>query len=128
MDVDILYRPSYSLAVLKLAGNEEIRAESGAMVSMSQGVVLESKATGGLLKSLGPVSVGGVKSFFQTTFKAPVNGGEVTVAPSLPGDQFWLQVTEPMLLQSGAYVASEMSVQIDTKWGGAKTFSPPLRG
>ena len=121
MNVEILYRPSYSLGILKLAGNEEVRVEAGSMVAMTQGITLETKAAGGLLKSLGRSLLGG-ESFFQNNYKAPAGGGELSVAPSLPGDLFWLDVQEPMLVQSGSYVASEMNVAIDTKWGGAKTF------
>jgi uncharacterized protein (TIGR00266 family) len=121
MNIEILYRPSYSLGVLKLAGNESVRVEAGSMVSMSQGVSLKTEAAGGLLKSLGRSLLGG-ESFFQNTYLAPAGGGEVTVAPSLPGDMFYLDLHENMLVQSGAFVASELSVQIDTKWGGAKTF------
>ncbi len=122
MEVNILYRPSYSLGVIRLGPNEEIRVESGAMVSMSQGVTVETKAAGGILKSLARSVLAG-ESFFQNTFRALANGGEVTVAPALPGDLFVLELrNESLLVQSGAYVASEAGINLDTKWGGAKTF------
>ena len=122
MDVEILYRPSYSLGVIKLAGGEEVRVEGGAMVSMSPGLTLETAATGGLFKSLGRALLGG-ESFFQNKFQAPGNGGEITVAPALPGDLFVLDLqNESLLVQSGSYVASETGIEVDTKWGGAKTF------
>jgi uncharacterized protein (TIGR00266 family) len=122
MEVNILYRPSYSLGVIRLGPNEEIRVESGAMVSMSQGVNVETKAAGGILKSLARSVLAG-ESFFQNTFRAPAGGGEVTVAPALPGDLFVLELrNESLLVQSGSYVASETGINLDTKWGGAKTF------
>jgi uncharacterized protein (TIGR00266 family) len=122
MEVNILYRPSYSLGVIRLGPNEEIRVESGAMVSMSQGVTVETKAAGGILKSLARSVLAG-ESFFQNTFRAPAGGGEVTVAPALPGDLFVLELrNESLLVQSGSYVASETGINLDTKWGGAKTF------
>lgn len=122
MQVEILYRPSYSLGVIRLEPNEEIRAESGAVVSLSQGVLVETKAAGGILKSLARSVLAG-ESFFQNTFRAPANGGEVTVAPALPGDVFVLELrNEGLMMQSGSYLASETGVNLDTKWGGAKTF------
>lgn len=122
MDVEILYKPSYSLGVIKLADGEEVRVEGGAMVSMSPGMTLETGATGGLFKSLGRALLGG-ESFFQNTYRAPDTGGEISVAPPLPGDLFTLDLqNESLLVQSGAYVASQTSIQVDTKWGGAKTF------
>ncbi len=122
MEVEILYRPSYSLAILRLGPNEEVRVEGGALVSMSQGVTVETKAAGGILKSLARSVLAG-ESFFQNTYRAPASGGEVTVAPALPGDLFVLELhNESLLVQSGSYVASETGVTLDTKWGGAKTF------
>jgi len=118
MDIDILYKPSYSMGVLKLSGGEQVRVEGGAMVSMSAGVTLETKATGGILKSLARSVLGG-ESFFQNTYLAPSNGGEVSVAPALPGDLFSLElINESLRVQSGSYVASESGVELDTKWGG----------
>jgi uncharacterized protein (AIM24 family) len=38
MQVDIQYRPSYSLAVVKLEPNESIQVEAGSMVSMTPGI------------------------------------------------------------------------------------------
>jgi uncharacterized protein (TIGR00266 family) len=122
MEIDILYRPSYSLGMLKLAPNEEVRVEGGAMVSMSSDVTVQTKAAGGVLKSLARSVLGG-ESFFQNVYKAGAQGGDVTVAPALPGDLFHLTLQgETLMVQSGAYVASEMGVSLDTKWGGAKTF------
>ncbi len=122
MDIEILYKPAYSLGVLKLSGGEQVRVEGGAMVSMSEDVTIETKATGGILKSLARSVLGG-ESFFQNTFTAPSKGGVVTVAPPLPGDLFALKLqNEGLMIQSGSYVASESGVELDTKWGGAKTF------
>lgn len=122
MEVEILYRPSYSLGVVRLRPNEGIRVESGAIVGMSQGVSVETKASGGILKSLARSVLAG-ESFFQNIYRAPAGGGEVMVAPSLPGDLFVLELqNETLMVQSGSYLASEMGIALDTKWGGAKTF------
>ena len=122
MEIEILYKPSYSLGVLKLTGGEQVRVEGGAMVSMTDGISIETQATGGILKSLARSVLGG-ESFFQNTFSAPNKGGVVTVAPPLPGDLFSINLqNESLMIQSGSYVASEAGVEIDTKWSGAKTF------
>ena len=121
MQVDIRYKPSYSLGFLNLEGGEEVRVEGGSMVSMSDGVIIETEATGGLLSSISRKMFGG-ESFFQNTFQAPSGGGEISVAPALPGDLLNLNVTDSLMVQSGSYVASEMGIDLDTKWSGAKTF------
>lgn len=123
MQTEILYRPSYSLARVTLAPAEEIRVEGGAMVAMTDGVSIETKmAGGGLLKSLARSVLGG-ESFFVNTYKAPAQGGEVMLAPTLPGDLTVLDMqNDALMLQSGSFVGSATSVSVDASWGGAKTF------
>lgn len=122
MNIELKYQPSYTLGIVTLGPGEEIQVEGGSMVSMSPDVVIETKARGGILKSLGRAVLGG-ESFFQNTFRAGGQGGEITVAPALPGDMHVVQLNNNgMVVQSGSYVASENGVSVDTKWGGAKTF------
>jgi len=122
MQVEIRYRPSYSLALVKLDPGEAIRAEAGAMVSMSPGLALETKVAGGLLAGLKRSFLGG-ESFFMNTYRAPAQGGEITLAPVLPGDMIVRELRdESLLVQSGSYVASSEGINLDTKWSGARTF------
>jgi uncharacterized protein (TIGR00266 family) len=89
---------------------------------MSDGIKLETGATGGLWRSLGRSLFGG-ETFFQNTCKAPAGGGTVWVAPALPGDLLALDLRkERMMVQSGSYVASATGIEVETKWSGAKTF------
>jgi len=122
MQADILYRPSYSMAVVNLAPGEEIRVESGALVSMTEGVQLQTRMEGGVLRSLQRTVFGG-ESFFLNIYRAPDFGGQINMAPTVPGDMMILKMqNESLLVQGGSYVASSMGVEIDTKWGGAQTF------
>jgi uncharacterized protein (TIGR00266 family) len=115
MDIDIQFRPSYSLAIVRLAPSERVRADKGAMVSHSADVEVETKAEGGLLKSLGRSILGG-ESFFQNFWKAGAQGGEVTLAPDLPGDVICITMTGgPLLIQSGSYLASEDGIDLSGK-------------
>jgi len=118
MDIEILHRPSYSLAVAKLAANERIRAETGAMVSHSAGVAIETKMQGGLLKSLGRAVLGG-ESLFQNFWQAGPQGGELTLAPDLPGDIALIEMKgETIMVQAGSFMASEDGVEVDAKISG----------
>jgi len=115
MDIEIIHRPSYSLAIAKLTPNERIRAEAGAMVSMSGDVQIETKAEGGILKSLGRAVLGG-ESFFQNFFVASAAGGEVTLAPELPGDIAVIEMSSSkLMIQAGSYMASESTVELTAK-------------
>lgn len=85
MRYQILYQPSFSLAVVGLERGEQIMAESGAMVSMSPTVRLEAKMSGGGMLGALKSAVGG-ESLFRTTFTAESGPGEVTLAPGALGD------------------------------------------
>jgi uncharacterized protein (TIGR00266 family) len=121
MNINIKHQPAYSFAVVTLDPNEAIKVEPGAMVSFSEGLSQETKVEGGLMKGLKRM-IGG-ESFFQNTWTADRRGGEITLAPALPGDMIIIEIDgRGFNLQSGAFVASESGVQFDTGWGGAKGF------
>jgi len=63
MQVATRQGPAYGVARLTLAPNEPVKVESGAMMAMSAGVMLEAKAEGGIMKSLKRAALGG-ESFF----------------------------------------------------------------
>jgi uncharacterized protein (TIGR00266 family) len=122
MDIEVDYRPAYALAKAKLEPNEEIRVEAGAMVAATSGVNIETRAEGGILSSLSRRILGG-ESFFINTYRAPAEGGQVYLAPALPGDIVVLDLQgEELMVQSGGFLAASPGIDIDTKWGGAKTF------
>lgn len=121
MDVLIKHQPSFALAVVTLGPSEEIKAEPGAMVSHSAGVTTDTKMAGGLLGGLKRM-VGG-ENFFQNIWKGTPEGGEITLAPTLAGDMIVVDVDDqPIFLRSGAYIASEKNVLMDSAWGGSKGF------
>ncbi|MCL8024922.1 TIGR00266 family protein [Nocardioides bruguierae] len=120
MQTEILYRPAYAAARLVLEAGERVKAEAGAMVAMS-GVEIETSTQGGLLKGLRRSLLGG-ESFYVNTFTAQASGAELWVAPALPGDMVSWELEHPLLVTSGCYVASSADVDVDTSWGGARTF------
>ena len=122
MKVELLYRPSFSMAKVNLDGNERIIVESGSMVAMSPDIQVETTMKGGFLKSLARSVLGG-ESFFINTYQANSGGGEIDLAPTLPGDVFVMDLlNESYLVQSGSFLASSEGIETDTKWGGARTF------
>ncbi len=120
MQTQIQYGPAYAAAIVTLAQGEQIRAESGAMVAMDPGIEIETAATGGFMKSLSRSVLGG-ESFFQNTFTA-TRPGTVVFAPNLAGDIIEFPLDGDLYVQSGSYLASELSITVDSKWGGARTF------
>jgi uncharacterized protein (TIGR00266 family) len=118
---EVLHQPSFALAVVRLQAEQGIQAEAGAMVSMSANVELQSQMKGGLLGAIKRAAGG--ESAFVSTFTARGGPGEVTFAPGGPGDIAAIEMGNQLFfVQSSSYLAGDMGLVIDTKWGGAKTF------
>ena len=118
---EILHQPAFSLAVLNLQPEQSIMAEAGAMVSMSANIELQSQMKGGLFGALKRAAGG--ESAFVSTFTARGGPGEVTLAPGAPGDIAAIEMNnQSFFVQSSSYLAGDAGLNVDTKWGGAKTF------
>ena len=119
MEYRIICRPSYSLLELRLEDGEEVIAETGAMVYMKN-VELKTEVKGGLLKGLKRSLFGG-ESFFINRFVSR-GKGILGLAPKYQGDIVHIPVSGRLYAQSGAFLASTPEIEIDTKWGGGRTF------
>lgn len=118
---EILHQPAFALAIVRLGAEQSILAEAGAMVSMSANVELQSQMKGGLMGAL-KRAVGG-ESAFVSTFTARGGPGEVTLAPGSPGDIAGLELNNQLFyVQSSSYLAGDAGLNVDTRWGGAKSF------
>ncbi len=118
---EIMHQPSFSLAIVRLQAEQSILAEAGAMVSMSANVELQSQMKGGLFGAIKRAAGG--ESAFVSTFTARGGAGEVTFAPGAPGDIAAIEMNNQLFyVQSSSYLAGDASLNVDTKWGGAKTF------
>jgi uncharacterized protein (TIGR00266 family) len=122
MNYEIMYHPSYSLAIVKLEAGEFLSAGAGTMVSMSDNIVMETKGQKGVLGML-KRSVLGEEYFFINTFRAEGGSGEITFAPPFPGDILCYELyNETIYVQSGSYIGSSPDIAIDTRWNGSKSF------
>ena len=121
MRIETRHTPAFGIARCTLSGGESVKVEAGAMMAMSMGMNLQSKAEGGVFKSLKRAALGG-ESFFLTTYHAPEQGGWVDVAPRLPGDLVTFELTSQRsyVIQKGSWLASTTDITLDTKWGGFK--------
>jgi uncharacterized protein (TIGR00266 family) len=122
MQIDIRYQPSYSLAIIRLEPNESIQAEAGAMVSMTSNLEIDTTMKGGVLGALTRTVLGG-ETLFANTFTSRGGPGEITLAPSLPGDIGTLRLaSQTLFIQSGSFLAGDPTLNLDLKWGGARSF------
>lgn len=133
MKYELLYQPAFAVAKVMLDLGESVRAESGAMVSMSPTIELESKIHGGIGKMFGRL-LGG-ESAFQTTYTATQGPGEVILAPSTPGDIMPVQMQgRAMIVTSGCYLAGDTMLEMETMpslrsfFGGEGLFMLRVKG
>ena len=126
MQIEITHRPGNAAAKVHLEAGESITAEGGAMIAMSEHLQMETtthkRDQGSILGALKRMVTG--ESFFLNHFSTQSAPGEVILATTLCGDMMEYQVDGPgLLVQSGSYVASAPSVDMDIRWQGlGKTF------
>ncbi|MBX3071411.1 MAG: TIGR00266 family protein [Thermomicrobiales bacterium] len=121
MNTELLYQPAFAVCRATLDRGEKIRVEGGAMIAMSD-VSVETQATGGLLKSLKRSVLGG-ETFFQNTYTAESNESYIMLGPALPGDIMVMDLrNEDLIVQAGSFMASAIDIDVNTDWGGARTF------
>jgi uncharacterized protein (TIGR00266 family) len=121
MEINLVSQPDYAMAEVDLASDEQIVVESGSMAAMSSNIEVKTEAKGGIWSSVKRVAGG--ESFFINTYTAEGAPGQIFLAPGHPGDiRHFKLSSEELMVQSGSYIASSPEVELDTKWGGAKTF------
>lgn len=127
MKHEILYQPDNTVIKFVLNRGEAVRAESDAMVCMSDGMEFQTnfgqgKKSGGILKNL-MRSFLTSESFFTNVFTAAEDGQEVILAPSLEGDVELVELAgNTLIVQAKSYIASSPDITINTKWQGMKSF------
>ena len=120
MQVDINSGPAFAFGEITLQAGGSVRVEAGAMAMTRGDVQIATSTQGGFMKGL-KRTLGG-ESFFVNDFSSGT-GGIVGVAAALPGDMTSVTLgSAGLLVQSGSWVASDSSVDVDSKWGGGKTF------
>lgn len=114
MEYTIEHAPVFTTLRLGLARGERIKAEAGAMVAMSPGIELQARASGkGLLGTIA-AAVGG-EAIFGSLFTAR-EAGELTLAPSVPGDIVALKLSQQTIYaQGGAYLAGAEDLELSTQ-------------
>lgn len=112
MDIELMYRPTQTIARCRLHAGETVLAESGAMLGMSNGVTIETTA-GGAKNALKRLFGG--ETAFRNRFTAQ-SEAEVLLAPPLRGDLAILDVGQTQwVVQRGAFVASSPTVDVKTR-------------
>jgi uncharacterized protein (TIGR00266 family) len=115
MKYEILYEGAFPLVKVELAAGENIKAEMGAMVSMTPNIDLKGTVDGGLMRGLGRM-LSGEKFFFQE-LTATHGKGEVLLAPSSIGDVQAVELdgSYKLYVQKDGFLAGTNGIQVNTK-------------
>ena len=115
MEFKIENRPVFTTLTVNLQEGETVRAESGAMVSMSPTIELKSKKQGKGLGGMLKAAIGG-EGLFASEFTATGGTGELVLAPPTPGDVISFELQgKTILAQSGAYLAGALDLELSTQ-------------
>lgn len=115
MKHEILYQGAFPLLRVELEPGENVKAEAGAMVSMTPNIDLRGTVDGGLVRGLGRM-LSGEKFFFQE-LAATKGRGEVLLAPALIGDiqSVELDGSYRLFVQKDGFLAGTSGIQVNTK-------------
>lgn len=115
MKYELLNPGPFVMLKLRLEMGETIKAESGAMIAMSDTLDVEGKMEGGFFKALGRKLAG--ESFFFQTLAARRGPGEVLLAHGLPGElhPITLDGQTNYIIQKDGFFAATEGVEISTK-------------
>jgi uncharacterized protein (TIGR00266 family) len=107
------HKPDYSFLTVQIPSGRTIKVEASAMATMDTNIQMKTKFKGGL----GRLITG--ESIFINEFTAQNGAGEMCIAPPAPGDMEHIYLdNQTMYLQNSAFVASDPSIAVETKWQG----------
>lgn len=124
MDIQILQQPDSAIAKITMNAQEELIAEAGTMVAMSDFInvstTLRQGKGGGVLGGLKRIIAG--ESLFLSVFRCYQPDGEIFLAPRFIGDVIVYEMSgNELIVQSGSYLACASGVDIDLGFQGLKS-------
>lgn len=123
MEYKIENQPVFTTLKFQLSQGEVVRAESGAMVSMSPTLELKAKKQGKGIGGMFKAAMGG-EGIFVSEYTATGGAGELILAPATIGDIISFDLKgQTIYAQSGAYIASFGDLELSTKGSFKAMFS-----
>jgi len=115
MRYEIVKEGAFPMLQVTLESGDSMKAESGAMVTMTPNIDLKGSVDGGILKGLGRM-LSGEKFFFQE-LTAQGGVGEVTLAPASIGDVTVVELdgSYSLNVQKDGFLAATSGIQVSTR-------------
>ncbi len=106
-------KPDYGYITVDIPANKTLKVEASAMATMDTNISMKTKMKGGFSRLFQG------ESLFINEFTAQNSSGEIGIAPAAPGDVDHVYLNDEIIyLQSSAFVASDMGVNVESKWQG----------
>ncbi|MCB9026565.1 MAG: TIGR00266 family protein [Bdellovibrionaceae bacterium] len=111
---EIIGKPDYSYLRVQIPSNKTLKVEASAMATMDTQIQMKTKMKGGFGRILSGENI------FINEFTSVGSPGTIEIAPGPPGDisHVHLSLGEVFYVQSSSYVASSLSVNIESRWQG----------
>lgn len=120
MEYDIFCEPGFAAVQINLSAGEQIASEAAAMAWMTENLQTKTSTRGGVLGGLKRALLTG-ESFFQNTYTADSDDASITFVPGTAGDIVAYDMSQgELVLEKGAYLASDTTVLCDSKFEGLK--------
>jgi uncharacterized protein (TIGR00266 family) len=118
MKWEITSEAAFPLLKFSLEHGENVKAQAGAMVAMSQGMALEGRADGGVARAIGRMFSG--ESFFLQHVTAEDRAGWVLFASPVPGEITNIEITpgHELAVQKNGFLAGTTGVDVSTRSQG----------
>lgn len=114
MKYEIMGADAFPMLKVSLDAGQTVKAESNAMVSMSEGMELKGRFEGGAMQAIARKFAG--ESFFLQHITATTRPGWVMLAPFLPGTMEAVEVKgETLCVQKGSFLAAGEDFEISSK-------------
>ncbi|WP_019504468.1 TIGR00266 family protein [Pleurocapsa sp. PCC 7319] len=125
MEVELLHQPDSAIARIQLDAGEEIIAEAGSMIAMSDALQVnttmrQGRRGGGIMGGLKRMIAG--ESLFLSQFRSYQDGNEIWLAPKLIGDLLVYDMEgQDLIVQATSYLACSSKVDLDLGFEGIKS-------
>lgn len=122
MQVDFLHQPEMAVAHLVLDPNEEVLAQAGSLIAMTENLQTQTflRRGGDVIKGA-KTSAAQIKSLFLNSFKADDRGGELLLAPPLLGNLDCYSLSQyKLIIRHSSYLASSGTIEIFVNFQGFK--------
>eukprot|EP00892_Ulva_mutabilis_P005025 jgi/Ulvmu1/2895/UM146_0037.1 len=118
----LVMKGSYAAVECAISENDLVKAESGAMVDMSDGLNIKARLEGGAGCAMFRSCCAGESLFMSHFTIKPDTGGrqDLLLAPAVPGDVILVHLdgTQEWAIQKGSFMACDNSVAICVKMQG----------